>query len=96
MIWRFSPDVKLKERAPDYFDIKVSDEKPMMSLQLWSSTAKEIDPDIDGNAGWNSGVISNYQVARSPAIRFAVIAKSLLRPAPLKTQNCPGLAIADY
>lgn len=102
VIWRFSPEVKLRERAPDYFDITVSKEKPKMSLQLWSSTAKEIDPDMDGNALWNSGVVSNYHVAPSPAIRFAasyhspVLISIFERTDYEKIVNIPKLAHVDW
>ena len=76
VIWRFSPEVKLRQETSDYYSLSVSKKKPKMSIKLLSNAAKEIHPDFGGNALWNSGVISNGDVVHSPAIRFAASDRS--------------------
>lgn len=76
LIWKFSPDLTMEKRSPQSYSV-ISKLGPQALTVDFSLPAKsKIEPDYDGHAKWNDGLVSGYDIVEAPAIRLVSGASS--------------------
>jgi hypothetical protein len=69
VVWRFSPGVTLERTEGSEVYRLESDLDSVLIARFIPNEEWRIEPDPDGEAKWNSGVVSDREIVPSPAIR---------------------------
>ncbi len=94
IIWRFPPDVMLRQVGQRQFRLQKQGRTGAMAVSFAASGQWSIEADQSGDASWNSGLISASVLTPSPALRVSTNAADPVIAAVFEWQEAAPAADA--
>ena len=70
VVWRLSPDIVLTPLSEDELALVPEHGRQKMHMLIDGSGEVNVDPDVSGSSGWNSGLLVGREIGKSPAVRI--------------------------
>ena len=69
VVWRLSPDIVLAPLGEDEIVLSPGHDRQKMRMLIGGSADVVVDPDVSGASQWNSGLLVDREIGKSPAVR---------------------------
>jgi hypothetical protein len=75
VVWRLSPDIVLTALGGNELLLAPGHGRQKMRMLIDGSTNVTVDPDVSGSSPWNSGLLVDREIGKSPAVRVTSLGR---------------------